>query len=168
VRDDVDHRFLDDHPFAPRRARIVVEPISLRPRSVGPATGEIWLEVGPTAFPGKGWNDFILLVLGGWLESARRLADGRSEHEAVHFIEGPFCAELEAPSSAEWTVRLVDRASDKKPSRERIDPESLIRSLIDAVDAVIGASASRDVPSELIARLVADRAALLARLAAGK
>jgi hypothetical protein len=165
LKADTRHRFLGEYPFPPRGARLIVQPTSLRPGGLGPDTGEIWLKAGHIKFPREGWNDFILLVLGSWLESARRLLDGSSRYETIRFMEGPYSVEIEADTAARWTLTVVSRLGERpETDREPIDVGSFVRSLIDAAEAVIGAGLSAGISPSLISRLAADKDVLVARL----
>jgi hypothetical protein len=63
-------------------ARIVVDASTLKPGSLGPATGSVWLDVEGVGFPMHGWNDFIVVVLGLWAAAVLRILRGdRGPHE---------------------------------------------------------------------------------------
>lgn len=73
---------------------IVVEPETIRPGHSGPATGTIWLMLNRKAFPDYGWNDFVVVILEAWASAIERLLVGASDHEVVHFMEGPYEAHI--------------------------------------------------------------------------
>ena len=54
-------------------ARLIVEPSSIRPGHKGPVTGIVWLSMGDVAFPSRGWNDFVVVVLTGCANAALQL-----------------------------------------------------------------------------------------------
>jgi hypothetical protein len=85
-------------------ARIIVDAKTFHVGNMGPATGNICLSLGSSAFPSQSWNDFVVVVLEAWVSALTRLLSGISEHEFVHFMEGPFAVEM-IPSRQD-TVRL--------------------------------------------------------------
>jgi hypothetical protein len=50
----------------------------------------IVFEFGNHQFPEKGWNDFVVVILGAWLDSLAKLMNGQSNYEELWFMDGPF------------------------------------------------------------------------------
>lgn len=103
-------------------ATLVVEPATVQPGRIGPATGAIWLEIGGEPFPVHGWNDFVVVVTGAFVRAALELLE-RSGGATVHFMDGPFAVELSVAGASTWTVRLIDSSG----VRPRTKAEALIR-----------------------------------------
>jgi hypothetical protein len=70
--------------------KLTVDATTLRFGADGTATGVVYWEVLGKAFPESTWNDFVLVVVGWWLDSAIRLARGESSEEKLQFMDGPF------------------------------------------------------------------------------
>ncbi|MCC6554439.1 MAG: hypothetical protein IT372_15785 [Polyangiaceae bacterium] len=54
----------------------------------GGISGSLFVEIDDTFFPARDWYDYILPVLGWWIESAMRLNMPESEAE-FRFMDGP-------------------------------------------------------------------------------
>jgi hypothetical protein len=104
-------------------ARLIVDPSSIAFRSSGPATGDIALVVDGAPFPSAGWNDFVLVVLEAWINALVRLAQQASQHERVHFMEGPYAVDMGPLRNGLVRLRAIER-----PRRERalVDVEILL------------------------------------------
>jgi hypothetical protein len=89
--------------------RLHADPSTLRPGSLGPSTGDLWLTLGGAAFPGAQWNDFIVVILGAWCAAVLRVVRPRSRTEQVHFMEGPYVVELSRAGQGELHVRAMQR-----------------------------------------------------------
>ncbi|MEU4303476.1 hypothetical protein [Kitasatospora aureofaciens] len=73
---------------------VVVLPESLQVDSRSPlfVAGRVWLEIAGHAFPGAGWSDSPLSVLGSMRAAIRHaLDDGEGD---VYFFEGPYFTKL--------------------------------------------------------------------------
>jgi hypothetical protein len=55
------------------KARLVVDPASVRADGNGPASGVVWLALDGLAFPSKGWNDFVVVILDAYASAVLRL-----------------------------------------------------------------------------------------------
>jgi hypothetical protein len=72
---------------------VVVEPQSLRMAKSGTVVGPIWLRSRGSAdleFPGGGWTDFPVVILGWWLREIEGLLRASSLEAACSFMDGPF------------------------------------------------------------------------------
>src|SRR5262245_60597798 len=92
------------------KVRIVVDAKSIRPGSAGPATGNIWIMLGQLAFPFQNWNDFVVVILEAWASAVVRMLRGVSEHERVHFMDGPYVVEVSSASEDVLRLRAIERA----------------------------------------------------------
>lgn len=81
-----------DAPLTPPRpllrAQVVVNPKSFTLAGLGNVIGEVYIRVGDTAFPSKGWTDFVDVVVGRWQSSLPATArfKGRTQ---LQFMDGP-------------------------------------------------------------------------------
>ena len=77
----------------------------------GMATADMRLEINGTSFPTQNWNDNVLVVLNWWVEALTRLIiSGNSAREVVHFMEGPYCVEINMPTPDSVGFRAVERS----------------------------------------------------------
>jgi hypothetical protein len=76
---------------------VVVETSNLARGRMGSITGPVFLRFEGGAYPGEGWNDFPVVILGWWLEGIARLITGESESFSGRFMDGPY----------EFTVRRL-------------------------------------------------------------
>jgi hypothetical protein len=141
------------------QARIVVEPVTLRPGRLGSATGVIWLLIGEMAFPTADWNDSVVVVLGWWAKAALQLMRGISKREEVNFIDGPYQVRLAIRSADEWEIRLFATGPTCTPSgRAVVNPRALVDSIIAAAGALLTACRTMNcwsVEADVLERLEA-------------
>lgn len=90
-------------------ARLQIQASSIRCRPERPATGEIWMMLGDSAFPAIGWNDFVVVILDSWIRSLSNIACGASQCERIHFMEGPHEIELRRFAANVLGLRALDR-----------------------------------------------------------
>ncbi|MBO0950617.1 hypothetical protein [Fibrella forsythiae] len=69
---------------------IILEPNSLRLSSSGNIHGVLYFETSDKIFPDTDWNDFVVVLLGWWVESAINLKQGLSKQERLRFMDGPY------------------------------------------------------------------------------
>lgn len=119
-----------------KEARLVVDATTVLVRSSGPATGDIALVIGGITFPGPGWNDFVIVILGAWLSALARLVRKESAGERVHFMEGPFAVDMKRLENGTIRLRALER-----PDGERavlaVPPLALVENAVAAADDVL-------------------------------
>ena len=106
--------------------RLCVDASTLRPSRGGPATGGIWISLGDRSFPDEGWSDFVVVILESWGQAVTRLLGGVTNHETVHFMDGPFEARVAMWPGSTFEFTTVARgaradAPVKTPSRIFVD-----------------------------------------------
>jgi hypothetical protein len=77
-------------------------------------TCPIWIEVGDYAFPSKGWDDFPLALLDGWIDSA----SSGDKAMTFYFMDGPFRYNI-SPRPGSLDVIFYER--DKEIARSTVD-----------------------------------------------
>ena len=102
---------------------IIVDADSLSFRPRGSATGNIWLVIGGCEFPALQWNDFVVVILGWWVESLLRLLRNSSTKETVNFMDGPYVVEVSRTPSGGLHLRALEGSNR---SIERASGEALI------------------------------------------
>jgi len=76
--------------------------------------GPIWLEVDSTNFPGFGWTDFPVAILGFWLVNIQPLLLGRVEACECPFMDGPYNFRLEVSGRSKWKLSMFDHSALKE------------------------------------------------------
>ncbi len=81
-----------DAPLTPPgpllRAQVVIDPNSFTRTALGSVIGEVYIRVGDTAFPSKGWTDFVDVVVGWWQSSLPVTARSKGRTQ-LQFMDGP-------------------------------------------------------------------------------
>lgn len=57
-------------------------------------TGEIYVTVGESLFPGMLWNDSVAIVLNWWSGNLQTLAKNTKKHVDLNFMDGPFAIRI--------------------------------------------------------------------------
>ena len=97
--------------MAQARLSFVVEPASLSFKSRGPVWGRVYIHTGDSWFPEKGWEDIAVPVAAAWLQAIMNLVRESQSTASVHFMDGPFYADMSREGD-EVKVRLIeDRSS---------------------------------------------------------
>lgn len=124
--------------------RVVVETATVR-AGRGPHTGAIWFVIGDKeAFPGPGWSDFIVVVLGWWLASILRMLSGEAHAEQFLFMEGPYLVQLSRASGSLCKFSACERRGGLRVLSEvQVDLERLAESLLLAAQVVMSACGSQ-------------------------
>jgi hypothetical protein len=97
--------------MAQERLSFVVEPASLSFEGRGPVWGRVYIHAGDSWFPERGWEDIAVPVAAAWLQAVMNLVRECQSSASVHFMDGPFFAEMSREGD-DVTVRLIeDRSS---------------------------------------------------------
>lgn len=78
----------------------------------GNVTGVIYWKIGTVSFPENGWNDFVLVLINAWLESAIRLINRESTNEVLHFMDGPFIVKCKSRGSRSTCKFIESKSND--------------------------------------------------------
>lgn len=81
-------------------------------------TGPIWIEIGDYAFPAKGWDDFPLVLLNWWIDSAASGAKSMS----FDFMDGPYRYDVKDCADG---LDIIFYAGDKEVRRERVEMSAM-------------------------------------------
>ena len=73
----------------------------------GTVSAGIWFNIGQTAFPGDGWNDFATLVLAAAVEGAQRVLERTSGTAEVTFMDGPYCLRMNMADPATMSISAI-------------------------------------------------------------
>jgi hypothetical protein len=120
---------------------IVVDTESLRAGSLGPATGSIWVQLGDKAFPARGWNDFVVVILGAFARAVHRMTSENSQREVIHFMEGPYQLILER--TGEGSVAISALHLGRASERQQTSEGELVDALLISGNGILEACRSR-------------------------
>jgi hypothetical protein len=117
---------------------IEVEPSTLRRSSKGVVTGAIWVRCNGIEFPEKGWNDFVIRVLGMWCESAMLLNSQHMKRPVdFPFMDGSF-GFLIFPEVEKLAVRCYEDFAERRVIGECISSRNdLMRKVYNAASRVM-------------------------------
>lgn len=93
-------------------------------------------------FPGKGWDDFSVVVMGWWLEKCRNIREGNTA--IFYFMDGPYCFEVSKLNN-NCTIHFIkDKYNGKNILySEEIDEEFFLRLILRSANLLI-----RSLPHE--------------------
>jgi hypothetical protein len=86
---------------------LIVDANSLETRLKGPALGDLRIVINGCDFPSARWNDFVVVVLGWWIDAILRLLNKINAQETVNFMDGPYAVEITAVSSSILQFRTI-------------------------------------------------------------
>lgn len=138
---------------------LVVDLPSVKWRTSGPSTGDVWLVFGTVEVPARGWNDFALVILAAWLDALTRLLATQSAHERVLFMEGPYSVELTRLETGAFHLLALERRATQLGTIE-VDETPLVDESVAAAESILEASARAHHRSSDVEALEAALAAL--------
>jgi len=106
----------------PSQVLVTVALETLTQSPSGAIFGEIAVEVVEKQFPGPGWNDFVVVVLGWWSRHCTELLRGSNQEAELGFMDGPFSMSVEVASSRSWTVQFLRRRAVSGPAMTGSQP----------------------------------------------
>lgn len=125
---------------------------SLERSFTGQVTGLLWLQIGATAYPDDNWSDFVVIVLGWWLQQVNSLLGG-ARTIVLRFMEGPYAVELTEIGYESASVRLRDSSGSARPFDAALDSYDLARQILAAASAIHHACQVRGWHSDDLATL---------------
>jgi hypothetical protein len=110
----------------------------------GSITGTLEAVIGEFVFPGRGWSDFVVVVLGWWLAALKELIRGAQSAELL-FMDGPFviCITKEGPAHYTLVCR-EDRAESHVRFRARVNLLQLLAETENAATRVFQACSAQN------------------------
>jgi hypothetical protein len=124
----------EDH----RSFNIRIDPDAFEKRRL--VTGPIWMEAGARSFPGAGWTDFPVVILGFWLTNIQPLVERRQKKCVLPFMDGPYSGMIEASSTDEWTLMFVERGAAQRENivlTTKIDAGKCLEEILNAAKTVV-------------------------------
>jgi hypothetical protein len=113
-------------------------PKTFRKSGRGSITGEISVRLGNEAFPDARWNDFVVVIMGWWLEEIHKLTTGVASISYCRFMDGPYWFSVGSGRGGNLLVRCMDDKNGVKCVSEGLcTRESVLSSVLFAADLTI-------------------------------
>lgn len=80
----------------------------------GLITGEIYFKINDYYFPERNWNDFLVIILGWWVNSFINAIKTNANKFEFHFMDGPFLAEAVLKDKNLYEICLLERNKNNK------------------------------------------------------
>lgn len=123
----------------------------------GKITGVISLRVGDFYFPERGWSDFLVVILGWWLDEMAKLWHGQQEDEdgvGCLFMDGSFFYGISEYEGSWWLIECVEGIPEGKVMAEtKVERSIFIKDVLSCATQVVEACRSRGWKTEAIDKL---------------
>lgn len=96
-----------------RKFSIKIDEASLLRNKRGLVTGRIYIVAGDIVFPHQEWDDFIVVILGWWIEAIQTLHNGETESAYLRFMDGPYHIQITANDKKAINMEFIDTHDDK-------------------------------------------------------
>ena len=103
----------------------------------GSVFGEINVQLGEFHFPEEGWTDFMLIILGWWIDAALMIRGGESRVEDFLFMDGPFMISGRLRDSQIYLEFIENRKSRTVKHAAAVDFENFCSALRSAAREAI-------------------------------
>lgn len=104
----------------------------------GNVIGAIHINADGFAFPDNSWDDFVVRILGWWLEEVSKLCFETDENCSCYFMDGPFRYDIEARNNALWQIRFIDdRGSETCVLENVFEPRIIVSAILSAAGKVV-------------------------------
>ena len=104
----------------------------------GLVTAGVWLRTGEEYFPGKGWDDFAVVIVAAWVDASLQLLRGDRQSVQIEFMDGPYAIGITRVTPREWSLTLVERRRSGQVERFlTADAGPLVDSLVDVSDRLV-------------------------------
>lgn len=122
---------------------VTVDEASLRfSRNV---TGTVFFEFGAFQFPERNWNDFVVVILGWWLDATTKLMAAGEGETDLYFMDGPYSLRIALEGAAFKIGRGRDDVEIEDGSFNlEVDAHDFLRAIYDASTTILSACARRD------------------------
>lgn len=91
---------------------LVVNTESMRKSKHNSITGEIFFQVGSELFPEENWSDFIVVVLGWWLNALKKFCESGDTLFEMVFMDGPLKIRSKLKTESVLELSFIKRYSD--------------------------------------------------------
>lgn len=97
-----------------KKVLLVIETETIEMSYSGVITGIIYFDFGDKKFPEIGWNDFVVVILGWWLEGVKKILKNFSENEELDFMDGPLLINLIKKNSEICLLKCIYRGKNEE------------------------------------------------------
>jgi len=121
---------------------IITKPDSyVRSESINNAIiGIIFFTIDGNDFPTSNWDDFVIIILGWWVEAALSLLDKTNKSCNFRFMDGPYLVRVTSDEEHSWLVQGIKTPANIGEVVEyetRIAPKILLTAIEGAAAAAI-------------------------------
>lgn len=99
---------------ANKKVSLVIKTATLERYKGGSITGIIYFDFGYKKFPEIGWYDFVVVILGWWLEGVKKILKSFSEKEELDFMDGPLLVNLIKKNDEICLLECIHRRKNKE------------------------------------------------------
>ena len=146
---------------------ILVDRGSLRRGNTGAVVGSLSFRFESSAFPHETWTDFVVVVLGWWLERLAAIVEGTSRSVDLEFMDGPFALRLRREKSGRLVYEAVELCAGGEVVEDRgtLDGPALLADTYAAAAEIVAECRSRSWSDDDVRELErrVDRAAVSLR-----
>jgi len=88
---------------------IHVDPATLHMSDYGTILGGIWVSVGSTTVPERGWSDSPVVIQGWWIKESLAVAESVASVAEWDFMDGPYTLRLCQIQPSLWEITARER-----------------------------------------------------------
>jgi hypothetical protein len=130
--------------------------------SSGNITGIIHVEADGFVFPEVEWDDFVVIILGWWLNDIIGLISGSTKNCSCQFMDGPLQFNIEVKDPKKWMIQFVIRRlkGDECLWEGTFAPQEIVVAVSSAAESVINLCRERGWASTDITSLIENHSAM--------
>ena len=93
----------------------------------GPIVAGVCANVGTFAFPDRGWSDFVVVVIGWWLDAVYGLDTVKTAE--LDYMDGPYCMRVSALGNGICSVQCVKMVNEQIQYEAHVEFAQLLSEL---------------------------------------
>jgi hypothetical protein len=117
--------------------RIVVRESSIEQISSGSILGVVYWQWKSETFPDSNWDDFIVVILGWWVQNIAKLASRTSDAAEMSFMDGPYKVLCERRGDLLFCQFVERRPEENVLATCSVTIDDLSASMLDAAKTVL-------------------------------
>lgn len=116
-----------------------ISPKSLTLSPHGKVLGHIWVQVDDVFFPEQEWDDFVVVIMGWWLDGFLKISMGKQSKCICSFMDGPFEFTVTPQTQERWLIEFFEKRRTGKTCELKgvFDARSVVGAMLLASDKVI-------------------------------
>lgn len=117
---------------ANKKFSLVIKTETLERYKSGSITGIIYFDFGDKKFPELGWYDFVVVILGWWLEGVKKILKNFSENEELDFMDGPLHLNLIKRSDEIYLLECIHsrKNEERLEHSQTVDINNLLSTIL--------------------------------------